>query len=469
MNPKLIIVEGEATQDEIQVRLPMTIGRVQGNGLVISHPLVSRTHCELVRRDDWLWVRDLGSANGTFIGEQRVEGEAVLKPGDRLTVGPLTFVAVYQQQGLIPPRTASKLDAQKVIQDRKGDSAIGASGPPPGATATPPSPPGSKAGPTVAAGPAAKPAAPLVAAKNGKSGEAPSATKPVVTNTIASAPLPAAANARPAAAAGAPSGDDPFAAWASQSEPPKFDDAVLKGPPSPGSPEAVAELASALEALAEGLFDDLEDDEELSDDGPPSDDSDVLASEIAPAEDDPGTTAIVRGSDLHKTIAGPVVIEHQPLEEEAEEGDAVAALPEEDDGQPQQSDVVLFHLIHQADRLQRRMLENYQQAVITAEMVSRLQQAQLDQLRHEMDRLHELTRFLQQAIISQHPEMKRVPEHEESLNAIPELPAAADAPAPELTIEHVQHTLRQRMTAEEQDETRHWEAVRKFFKSNGLG
>jgi pSer/pThr/pTyr-binding forkhead associated (FHA) protein len=44
-----------------------------------------------------LMVRDLGSLNGTFLGEQRVEHDALpLTSGDLLTVGGVTFRALYQ-------------------------------------------------------------------------------------------------------------------------------------------------------------------------------------------------------------------------------------------------------------------------------------------------------------------------------------------------------------------------------------
>jgi predicted component of type VI protein secretion system len=55
---------------------------------------VSRQHCEIFEKDGYLVVRDLGSLNGTFIGEKRIS-EAVLRDGELLTVGTVTFRAVY--------------------------------------------------------------------------------------------------------------------------------------------------------------------------------------------------------------------------------------------------------------------------------------------------------------------------------------------------------------------------------------
>ncbi len=60
----------------------------------LTHPLVSRRHCELVEKDGHVLVRDLQSLNGTFVGSDRIE-EAILWPGDLLTVGTVTFRAMY--------------------------------------------------------------------------------------------------------------------------------------------------------------------------------------------------------------------------------------------------------------------------------------------------------------------------------------------------------------------------------------
>ena len=45
----------------------VVIGSAAGSGLVVDDPAVSRIHAELDLRDDGLWIRDLGSRNGTYI------------------------------------------------------------------------------------------------------------------------------------------------------------------------------------------------------------------------------------------------------------------------------------------------------------------------------------------------------------------------------------------------------------------
>src|SRR5688572_1940191 len=107
LSARLVVVGGEVKTAEIKLRLPSTIGRGRGATIMLPHPLVSRQHCELFENDGRLMVRDLGSLNGTFINNQRIS-EAPLPAGDLLTVGAVTFRAVYEvHEGSSPPASSS--------------------------------------------------------------------------------------------------------------------------------------------------------------------------------------------------------------------------------------------------------------------------------------------------------------------------------------------------------------------------
>lgn len=67
------------------------IGRRQDCQLRIPTKDVSRQHCVLIIDDTSLVAKDLGSSNGTFVNGKRI-AESELKPGDRLRLGPVTFV-----------------------------------------------------------------------------------------------------------------------------------------------------------------------------------------------------------------------------------------------------------------------------------------------------------------------------------------------------------------------------------------
>jgi len=67
------------------------IGRRSSCDLQVPLPIVSRKHCQISEVDGQLRIRDLGSRNGTYLNGERV-GEAVLRAGDSIRIGPLTFV-----------------------------------------------------------------------------------------------------------------------------------------------------------------------------------------------------------------------------------------------------------------------------------------------------------------------------------------------------------------------------------------
>jgi len=94
MDLKLVVVGGDVRPSEITVRLPLVLGRGREAGISLPHALVSRSHCELYESHGRVFVRDMGSLNGTYVGSERVK-EAELAPGDLLTVGTVTFRAVY--------------------------------------------------------------------------------------------------------------------------------------------------------------------------------------------------------------------------------------------------------------------------------------------------------------------------------------------------------------------------------------
>jgi pSer/pThr/pTyr-binding forkhead associated (FHA) protein len=71
----------------------LTIGRAPDNQLVISDPKASSHHAEILPGVRGYSITDLGSTNGTFVNEQRLERHIprLLNGGDRIRIGDLTF------------------------------------------------------------------------------------------------------------------------------------------------------------------------------------------------------------------------------------------------------------------------------------------------------------------------------------------------------------------------------------------
>jgi len=58
--------------------------------LVIDRPSISKLHCMIVKTDGLLFIRDLGSTNGTKVNDQRVSRGAIL-PGDEIAFASIKF------------------------------------------------------------------------------------------------------------------------------------------------------------------------------------------------------------------------------------------------------------------------------------------------------------------------------------------------------------------------------------------
>ena len=66
----------------------LVIGRGPKGDLSLRlDPLVSTTHARIVREGSSFWLEDLDSRNGTYVGEQRVEGRVLIGPGTLFVLG----------------------------------------------------------------------------------------------------------------------------------------------------------------------------------------------------------------------------------------------------------------------------------------------------------------------------------------------------------------------------------------------
>jgi len=83
----LEILDGDRTGEIVPLGSePLRIGRRPGSGLVIADEKVSGEHAELVAEGGGFVLRDLGSRNGTFLDDKRIE-EVALSPGDTVRFG----------------------------------------------------------------------------------------------------------------------------------------------------------------------------------------------------------------------------------------------------------------------------------------------------------------------------------------------------------------------------------------------
>jgi len=91
MDVSLLMVKSDGSQAAFPLKRERTvIGRTNSCDLRIPVGSVSREHCEILVNGESVTIRDLGSSNGTFVNDTRVQ-EAKVGAGDVIVVGPVRF------------------------------------------------------------------------------------------------------------------------------------------------------------------------------------------------------------------------------------------------------------------------------------------------------------------------------------------------------------------------------------------
>ena len=89
----ILIRSGPMKGERLAVRTPVAnIGRADYNDLVVADSSVSTMHAKLVRREGLWMIADLGSTNGSWVDEERVEDELPLTPGATIRLGEITMM-----------------------------------------------------------------------------------------------------------------------------------------------------------------------------------------------------------------------------------------------------------------------------------------------------------------------------------------------------------------------------------------
>ena len=85
------------------------VGRqVEANGLAVLDPSVSRHHAHLTFDSGQWTIRDLGSANGTYLNDQPVDAPTPVKSGDRVRFGHIAFYVIDDMTRLPPAKATPR-------------------------------------------------------------------------------------------------------------------------------------------------------------------------------------------------------------------------------------------------------------------------------------------------------------------------------------------------------------------------
>ena len=85
------ITEGDRTRESVISKPRFRVGRRSACDLRVAWSTVSGVHAEFVKTASTLFLRDLGSTNGTFVNGRQIKSDTVLSEGDVIQFGDAEF------------------------------------------------------------------------------------------------------------------------------------------------------------------------------------------------------------------------------------------------------------------------------------------------------------------------------------------------------------------------------------------
>lgn len=116
------LLRGSRETQRMSINKGGVIGRAAEQvEFVLDHPHVSRRHARLVVDNNRVSLRDLGSANGTFVNGRRLTRPVELKRGDRIEIGP--FSLQFDGEALVSRSRSNNIELvshnlKRVVRDR---------------------------------------------------------------------------------------------------------------------------------------------------------------------------------------------------------------------------------------------------------------------------------------------------------------------------------------------------------------
>jgi pSer/pThr/pTyr-binding forkhead associated (FHA) protein len=97
MNVRFVILAPAGQKRSVSVRLPILVGRGDESKVRIQQDTVSRRHCEFFATGDEVFVRDLGSTNGTLLDDEPIPADAAVRvpTGAVVRLGNVAFRVEY--------------------------------------------------------------------------------------------------------------------------------------------------------------------------------------------------------------------------------------------------------------------------------------------------------------------------------------------------------------------------------------
>lgn len=115
MSNRILVNPGTEQAWEISLKTGVNrIGRSDDNDFTIAHTSVSTYHCEITVSDAGVFLKDLGSTNGTFINRSPVK-EVWLQPGQHLQFGAIDTIFESDRPASAPPQPSQPAPGATVV------------------------------------------------------------------------------------------------------------------------------------------------------------------------------------------------------------------------------------------------------------------------------------------------------------------------------------------------------------------
>src|SRR5688572_31711457 len=83
--------KGGPSRQESFEKTEITIGRVQGNDVILPKGNISKRHSRIVLKDGKFIIVDLKSTNGTYVNGKKITAPQVIKATDKIYIGDYTL------------------------------------------------------------------------------------------------------------------------------------------------------------------------------------------------------------------------------------------------------------------------------------------------------------------------------------------------------------------------------------------
>ena len=85
---RLVVSEGPLVGNEVELgSAPIMLGRAEESTVVLDDDYASGKHARLFPQGSRWFLEDLGSTNGTWLGDEQLTRASTVEPGDRIRIG----------------------------------------------------------------------------------------------------------------------------------------------------------------------------------------------------------------------------------------------------------------------------------------------------------------------------------------------------------------------------------------------